>query len=87
MITEKECVPYFDIDKINLNKEEFLIKIDNFLEKLNGYYTTEFTIKDLSIWINDTYLNDFIIKSVHIYIPEYSTAKDDLKKFGKYLNE
>ena len=30
MITEKECVPYFDIDYIYFNKDEFLSKINIF---------------------------------------------------------
>ena len=82
-IIGRDCIPYFDIEKIPEDKgDEYINEIaKSLMNELSTHSQKQFTRFCI------TYNTSSIThpgKSYHVYFPEYSTIKDEMKKFVNY---
>lgn len=85
-IIERDCIPYFDIEKIPTSKgTDYINKIvDNIKNELNKMSNKTFNKYCI------TYNSNSITHpglSYHVLFPEYRTLKDEIRKFVNYYVE
>ena len=82
-IIGRDCIPYFDIEKIPEDKDDNYITtiVNSLMSKLSEYGKKTFTKYHITV---NTSSITHEGKSYHVFFPEFSTLREEMKKFVNY---